>query len=381
MKKFARPTEARFRDRRPSRLLWSSLAVVLLWLQAPSLFSAVQLRAQSSAASVRLTVEEVWSSDGFDMAGGLSHVAGLAEAAGGALWISDVAAGGPGRVLVHHGSTPPGTTRVVARTGDGPGEVLRPNRIAVAPNGDVAVYDSGRGGVEIYAPDGEPRGRVRFPVPVDWTKGFDALASGGLVLSGPVQGIDFAVHWFGPRGALRRSWGAPAAARDIQARMIGTGGAVHALDDGGFLYSQGAPHLVARWDGHALEGDGDGDRVAALSGLLEAPGDAVVVETVVDGVPWRSFNVTYPQSVAVFDVAGGLILNVVRMIDEGATSWQLVEPGPAADEDAVLLAETRVGVAYLPFSESPGGDFLATRMDPVTGNSVVVRLRATLERP
>lgn len=205
MKKFARSAKARLRDARPSRLPWSSLAASLLWLQAPSSFSAVQLQAQSAPASVRLTVEEVWSSDGFDMAGGLSHVAGLAEAADGVLWISDVAAGGPGRVLVHYGSTPPGTIRLVGRIGDGPGEVLRPNRIAVAPNGDVAVYDSGRGGVEIYAPDGEPRGRFRFPVRVDWTKGFDVLASGGFVLSGPVLGIDFAVHWFGPRGALRRS--------------------------------------------------------------------------------------------------------------------------------------------------------------------------------
>lgn len=99
-----------------------------------------------------------------------------------------------------------------------------------------------------------------------------------------------------------------------------------------------------------------------------------------DGVRWRSFNVTYPQSVAVFEVAGGLILNVVLIADDGATLWQLFGPGRAGDEEAVLVAETRVGVAYVPFSESPGGDFLATRMDPAAGSSVVVRLRATWGR-
>lgn len=211
------------------RLPWAGRAGGVLWHAGAVLVPAVQLQAQSATLPVRLAVEEVWSSEGFDMAGGLSHVAGLAETADGALWISDIVAGGAGRVLVHRGGAPPGTTHVVARVGDGPGEVLRPNRIAVAPNGDVAVYDSGRGGVETYSPNGEPRGRVRFPVSVDWTKGFDVLASGGFVLSGPVPGVDFAVHYFGPRGRLVRSWGAPAAATDFQARMIGTGGAVHAL--------------------------------------------------------------------------------------------------------------------------------------------------------
>ena len=314
------------------------------------------------------------------MAGGLSHVAGLAETADDALWIADIVAGGPGRVLVHRGTLPPGTTRVVARIGDGPGEVLQPNRISVAPNGDVVVYDSGRGGVETYSPDGEPRGRVRFPVRVDWTKGFDVLPSGGFVLSGAIQGIDFAVHYFGPRGRLRRSWGAPADARDYQARMIGTGGAVHALSGGNFLYSQGAPHLIARYDAQVHESGADGERVAALPGLLEAPGDAVVVETVEDGVPWRSFNVTYPQSVAVFDMADGLILNVVRIADDGATLWQLFNVGPATEEEAVLVAETRMDVDYLPFSKSPRGVILATRKDPATGNSVVARLRTTWRR-
>ncbi len=359
-------------DMSPSRR-WIR-AVAVCW---PFVLAATPaLRAQSASSTLRLTVDEIWDSSEFDMAGGLTRVVGLAETRDGAIWIIDRVPGGSSRVMIHRGTSPPGNTRVVGRVGDGPGEVLRPTRIALAPNGDVAVYDMGRVGIEMYSPDGEPRGRVQFPVRVEWTKGFAVLASGDFVLSGPVPGIDFAIHQFGREGRLLRSFGAPAVALEWRARMVATGGALHALSDGSLLYSQGAPHNISRY---AAMGDGEEGavrQVAALAGLLEAPGDAAVTETVGEsGRMTRSFNVFYPQSVAVFELAGGLILNVVRIWDEGESLWQLFDPGLATDAGAPVVAETRVGVAYLPMFKCANGDILATRRDPATETSVMVRLR------
>jgi len=340
------------------------------------------LQAQSSNVAVfHMTVEEVWTSEGFDMADGLSSVTGLAETADGALWISDVAPGGSPRVLLHRGVSPPGDTRVVGRSGDGPGEVSWPDRIAITPGGNVAVFDMGRGGVEVYSPTGEPKGRVQFPVRATWPKGFVALASDGFVVSGPIDGLDFAVHHFGPDGGWIRSWGALAEAREWRDRMIASGGALHALSDGSLLYSQGTPHRIVHYDPLAPEDSGRRERsLVALVDLLQAPGDDVVVESIGDdGQMTRSFNVTYPQSVAVFQLEGGLILNVVRLEDEDASLWQLFDLRQVADSGAALVAETRVGVAYFPLFRAPGRDVLAVRRDPDTYLSTVVRLRVRWE--
>lgn len=240
----------------------------------------------------------------------------------------------------------------------------------------MAVYDAGRGGIELYSRAGEPLGRVRFPVRVEWTKGFAVLPSGDFVISGPIPGINLAVHRFGRDGRLLRSWGLPAQAKDWRARMIATGGAVHAMSSGYLLYSQGAPHRIVRYDFPPEPAEAVAERlVSAVDGVLDAPGDAVVVEEVgEDGQLLRSFNVGYPQSVAVFEMEGGLILNVIRIAEEGQSLWQLFDSGQLAGE-ARLLAEEQLAEAYLPWFKSPNGDILASRRDSASGVPVIARLR------
>lgn len=207
------------------------------------------------------------------------------------------------------------------------------------------------------------------------------------MVSGPVDGIDFAVHHFGPDGTCIRSWGPLAEASEWRDRMIASGGALHALPDGSLLYSQGTPHHIVRYDPGASEEPGGMERsIVALADLLEAPGDDVVVESVGEnGRMTRSFNVTYPQSVAVFQLEDGLILNVVRIEDERASLWQLFDPSDETASGAALVAEARVGAAYLPLFKSSGCDassgcnVLAVREDPDTYLSTVVRLRVRRE--
>ena len=157
---------------------------------------------------------------------------------------------------------------------------------------------------------------------------------------------------------------------------MATGGAVHGLSDGSVLYSQGTPHRIVRYE---ASGSGAGEvrehPVAALEGFLDAPGDAVIVETVEDGVPIRGFNVSYPQSRAVWMTEGGRVLNVVVAEEEGESIWQLFDENAGSPQgDARLVAETRVSEAYTPWFRCRNGDILASLTDPVTGVPIIVRL-------
>ena len=202
-------------------------------------------------------------------------------------------------------------------------------------------------------------------------------------MSGPVPGINHAIHQFDQDGKLMRSWGGTAEASDWQAAMIGTGGALHALRDGSLLYSQGAPHRVVRYVPADELATGSGywseHVIAEMAETIDGPGDAIIVNTVEDGVAYREFYVTYPQSRGVFEMGGGLILNVVVMRDEGRSVWQLFAASEAQGGDTVSnsipLAEEHVGEAYVPWFRCANGDILATRLDPATDVPVVVRLQ------
>ncbi len=325
-----------------------------------------------------LTITEVWSSEAHEWADGLSFVQGLGETLEGTLWVSDAF---PGRILVVDSGS--GRMIGVRGQGEGPGEVDSPGMIGITPAGHVAVYDMGRVSIDIFSLSGDFARRVRLPVRVEWPKGFAVLPSGDFVISGPVPGIDHAIHQFDQNGKLIRSWGGTAEALDRQAAMIGTGGALQASSDGSLLYSQGAPHRIVRYVPADDLPTGSGywreHVVAEMAEMFDAPGDAIIVNTVEDGVPYRGFNVTYPQSRAVFEMGGGLILNVVVMRDEARSVWQLFSETEVRGADSVSasapLAEAHVGEAYVPWFKSSNGDILAHRLDPATDVPVVVRLR------
>lgn len=53
--------------------------------------------------------------------------------------------------------------RAFGRDGEGPGEFRNPSRLAVTPNGDVAVFESIRSAFHIFDRDGNVRGTARIP--------------------------------------------------------------------------------------------------------------------------------------------------------------------------------------------------------------------------
>ncbi len=345
-----------------------------------------------AAPSPAFVVREVWSSEGVQTADGvgISKIRGLAETALDAIWVSDVVPGS-GRVLKIDPKTM--RTEVIGRRGDGPGEVLGPRRMAILADGKVAVYDIGRGAVEVYEPEGEPAYRVQLLDGLSWVKGFAALRSGGFVVSGWIDSSESAVHYFSQEGVRLHGWGArpevddapeganyPRSDDEMHARfaqMVAIGGPVHALSDGSFLYSRAAPHEIVLFRRSSPSSDGWSLLpVGSMSDLLEAPGLGAIEQRMEDGQLYTGFNTTWPQSAGVFELDDGSILNVVVMQDEGRSLWQVFDPAEAlANEIARARIEVPVNRAYVPLFLCENGDVLAVVEDPSTGLHEALRLR------
>ena len=340
--------------------------------------------AQNDPASGRLTltVTEVWAADGYSRIERVSDVRGVAETPLGTVWITSGS-----EILAVDPSDPSGAGDVMIAEGegDGPGELESAHSMAITLDGHVAVHDLGRDAIEIYSAAGEPLQRIQLPFSVTWTKGFAVLASGDFALSGGVPWIQAGVHHFSAAGEHLGSWAEAAQVEDWQARVVGTGGSLHALPDGSLLYSNSAPHAVVRYEiPPADDGEPAGRIVSEMPDLLEAPGDAVLVKGVnEEGVPYTSFAPGYPQSHAVFGLGDGRVLNVIRRQGEDGdreTLWQLFEPRPESSDAAThaLVAERIVDVSYRLWFLCDNGDILASRSDALWVDTVV-RLRLTVE--
>lgn len=304
-----------------------------------------------------LTVAERWSTRGTPAVLEFSVIAGMTETASGEVWISDAL----NRVVAAvNGSG--GSLRIVARQGDGPGEVRAPGLWASYPDGGVAMYDLVRSAVEIFGRDGSFRRRIIIPKVLN-PKGFAVLPTGQIVLSGGITGNPGSIHLVSGAGRLERSWHPLPDARNPRARTLVAGGAVSALADGSILFSQAAPHRIMLYPT-----TGGKERVIASdSRLLEAVGDDFIVER--DGK--RTFRWRFPQSRAVYRLRSGNVLNVVWNAEERFSLWEVYSPA------GKLLARSRVNRAYHPWAMARNGDVLASYQDPETDEHVAVRLAVT----
>ncbi len=348
---------------------------------------APRLGAQVTAAE-QFQVREVWTADGNEIADGITFIGGLVETTDGMIWMVDLWGAG-GRVLV----LDPATMRanVVGRPGDGPGEVRIPLHMTVTPDGGVAVLDGGRSAIEIYDASRQPVRRIQLPEPIVGHKGFAALAGGGFVITGYLSSSGNAVHYFDADGERIIGWrehptipGAPAPGtpwrnnleRDAaMAQLAVTGGWVHGLPDGSFLYSQASPHEIVLFE---RSPNGWVERsIVSMPSLFEAPGMSALEYTRrEDGQTSVGYDMTWPRSRSVFRMRNGHILNVVVMEGEGQTFFQVFDHRDEGDGTrAVLVAESLVDRLYRTWFLSENDDVLAHVSDPVTGVDSAVRLR------
>ena len=194
---------------------------------------------------------------------------------------------------------------------------------------------------------------------VPGVKGFAALASGGYVVSGYARSTGSAIHYYNDDGWWVHGWRERYPRRNafeqteseitvMMAQMAGTGGPIHSLSDGSFLYSQLAPHEIVVFEESSTPENGWTERpVVSMPELFEAPGAAVVEKKTEDGQTFTSYRSAWPHSMSVFELGNGYILNVVDMGEEERWIWQVFDPQRAMDGvGAVLVAETSVDRRY-----------------------------------
>jgi hypothetical protein len=302
-----------------------------------------------------IVLEERWRTKGAPGVLEFGSVDGMIETATGEIWIADALApavaslDARGRRL-----------RLVAREGDGPGEVRSPTLAAATPNGAIAIFDQGHNAVELFRADGRFLRRVTLSQTVLNPKGLAVLANGEVLLSGGLASErGGAVHRFGADGGYLSSWGAVAAAHDPRAVGLISGGPL-AVSGSSVLYSQAAPHMIALFD---LAGERR--RVIAR--------DASVVPAIGDRFMQRRgnrrvFQWRFPQSAGVFRLADGNVLNVVWNAPANTSTWEVYRP------TGELVVRKRIARAYRPWALARNGDVLATIVDPETSEVIVVRL-------
>lgn len=345
------------RARQPRARVVRSLACVLCGAAI-----AVRAAAQVASGTVDLDIRVRWSADGRSLQ--LRSVGGMVEGPNGTVWVSDprrgriVALDAAGRL-----------DHVVADSAVAGAEVSVPERMVRTDEGGVAVHDVGVSAVLLYDALGRFVRSVGLSASLMNPKGFAVTPSGAFLLTGGIDANGFSVHRFGRDGRLQVSWVPVPATRSIRAGLMTAGGPVFVTPPGEVLFSQAAPHQITLFSDSARELG----VVASDPRLVPAIGDAIIVDTVIDGEWTRFIRWLYPQSRGVFMRLDGTILNVVVLPEERRSIWQLYA------RDGRLLRQRAIGRAYVPWTQTSTGDILASYWGPDSDRPVAVRLEiATL---
>jgi hypothetical protein len=309
----------------------------------------------SPASPQRLQVMERWSTGSAARQVEFGSIGGMTEHLDGRIWISDPI----NRVVVAltaDGARP----ERVALPGRGPGEVEGPDLLATHPRIGTGVYDVAQRIVHLFGSDGRFSRGIFIRNVIYFPKGFAFLPTGEFVISGGIEGNPGTVHLHDANGALVRSWHPGPSTENPRARLMVGGGAVSITREGRILFSQAAPHEVVLYatTGRRIR------RLASETGLLRSIGDDFISER----GHRRTFDWNFSRSVAVFEMPGGLILNVVWNNDENWSLWQVYERGGRR------IHQIRVRRAYRPWALASNGDVLASYAHAETDEQIAVRL-------
>jgi outer membrane protein assembly factor BamB len=327
--------------------------------------SVLVLHAAGAASVLGQTtvhLEQRWATKGSPDIGEFASITGMIEVSPGRVWVADARTS---RLIA---ITEDGQeVRLLARNGEGPGEVDAPLYMArFFSSGEVAVYS--RRSIEIFSADGDFARRVWMPVNVTNAKGFTVLPSGEFVISGGIYGNDYGIHRLSSDGRSLVSWDPVPTTRNPRAGVMVAGGAVHAAADGTILFSRAAPHEIVVFSK-------DGERIEAIASdpdLLSAIADEFIVETVRDGRFVRSFRWFFPQSRAVYRLDGHTLVNIVVFQEQDRSVWEVYRSGRR-------IASTLFRRAYRPWAITSEGGVLVSYVDPDTGESVAALIEMRLE--
>lgn len=315
-------------------------------------------------------VEELWSTMGPTRAL-FSHIGGAAAGLDGSIVIADTNGG-----TIYRYTPRVKRFSIFDRQGQGPAELQTPVLVALTPDGNAAVYDVGRRAVLLFditesSMALRPKTHVLMSERITNPKGFAYLQDGTFVLSGgrliALRGTGdvYALHHFSADGDLIESAFRLPDFEDRAALIQSAGGPVTSLSDGGFLYSNSAPHHILRFD-HGFRPH----PIAADETFLGPVIDTFRVElTLEDGREAQTYRWFHDQSRGVFPMDEERVLNIITRADQGDSVWEIWS------YDGVLIERVTVPRAYRPLTQTPAGEIIAVYEDPDTDNHVLTALR------
>ncbi len=294
------------------RAWWRYPALGLAILAVVSiLVPAVPASAQAASCPLRVRIE--WETLGDPQIGEWGGLGGAAFAADGSIWVSDAMLSRVVRI------TPDRSFRVVARRGEGPGEVEGPNEITRISRDHMLVLDVGSDAAVRFDVEGRYIGRVRLAGTFPSPKALMALEDGDVLVSGYAEPSGHALHRFdGASG--RRVWSAvppPGEVSNPWALRHVVGGVLARSND------PGSVPLVLASPVMAFEVDilhGAARRLFADPRVIPFIGDDFVSASGQGSSMLVEYRWSYPQVTGVVSDHDRILVAVTRQ-EEGRSEW------------------------------------------------------------
>lgn len=254
--------------------------------------------------------------------------------------------------------------RRTARIGSGPNEVRLPGPLARDPRGGFGVYDVEQRLVAFYNDRLQEVGRVSISRMIANPKGFAIRSDGSFALSGGSLSSADGVFFYSSTGTLVGSF-EPVPSEDRSEIAHVAGGALTRVSGDTLVFTNAPFHRIVLYPPGAVPRRIAQDSTAYPSII----GDFFRSETS-NGVHVLAPNWYHAQSRGVFVLSSGDVLNIITRQDESRSTWEVWA------RNGTLRARFDVPIAYRPF-DMVGEQIVAMKIDPATGESVLVSLRVT----
>jgi hypothetical protein len=332
-----------------------------MYLRPIALGILMVLSAAASAAAQELALREVAATKGSaEVPFGVIN--DMLEIDDGRILVSDDVVG-----VVHAWDLQRDRVVRFARSGQGPGEVTVPSRMAANPHGGFGIYDIGASAVLLFDAEARPGRVVRLEGGiVSNPKSMAILEDGSFVIAGGRITGPRHLHRYSGEGRYLGSSGGPHPhLQDRRPLIHSAGGALSTHPDGGFLFSHVAPLRIERF--HEDSFDAPELLAEDLRVLPELREEELYVPSE-QSPEAMVFQWWHDRSTGVAVLVDGRTVNVITRFYEGDSVWDLYAP------DGTLEVRTVIDRAYYLYGVTADGRLLGSYRDPATDEQVAVVL-------